>query len=605
MQCNSDLVRTTQEFDMDIYSTSILISLLIYIGVGNYAGRKVKHLEDYFVVGRQAPTLLIVGTLVASVLSTNAFLGETGFSYASQGGAYIIWPATWVTGYIFGAIYFGRYLRRSRVLTVAEFFGRRFNSDRVQIAAGVTVILGLGGYLLAVTQGTAVILSRLTPLDYSQALWVSWLSYTLFTLYSGSRGVIITDTIMFLLFTVVSFLALYYIVDAHHGWITALDGLVVLEEKPDLMTWHGAIGPGTDWDTPTDYFIWTVITGIAWSLVTAISPWQSSRYLMAKNEHVVIRSACIAAIVVAVSNLALFAAATVVNLSRTDIFPHEETMIWAAMNLMPPLMGAILLAGVMAAALSSATTFLSLVGFSVSRDISPSTTRDDQAMLRYSRIMIFIVGAVTLAIALNVEPNIFWLTYYVGTVFASSWGPVAFMSVWSKRITANAAYWGIITGFAGNVIPRFLDSLGIINLPSYLNPILIGGVISLFVVVFISRQGSVSEAEHAYRISLHQLPDGERNAAETVKTQRAAIGIAVFGALTSLLLVFLYVFPYQAATDTLGAGGHTDWLTGEALLSLAWAGIFVPLGIFAYRAVGRGYGTGEKGEPNHGADEDR
>jgi hypothetical protein len=41
---------------------------------------------------------------------------------------------------------------------------------------------------------------------------------------------------MFLLFTVVSFLALYYIVDAHQGWITALDGLVVLEEKPDLMT---------------------------------------------------------------------------------------------------------------------------------------------------------------------------------------------------------------------------------------------------------------------------------------------------------------------------------------------------------------------------------
>ena len=326
---------------------------------------------------------------------------------------------------------------------------------------------------------------------------------------------------------------------------------------------------------------------------------------MAKNEHVVIRSACIAAIVVAVSNLALFAAATVVNLSRTDIFPHEETMIWAAMNLMPPLMGAILLAGVMAAARSSATTFLSLVGFSVSRDISPSTTGDDQAMLRHSRIMIFIVGAVTLAIALNVEPNIFWLTYYVGTIFASSWGPVAFMSVWSKRIAANAAYWGIITGFAGNVIPRFLDSLGIINLPSYLNPILIGGVISLFVVVFISRQGSVSEAEHAYRISLHQLPDGERKAAETVKTQRAAIGVAVFGALTSVLLVFLYVFPYQATTDTLGAGGHTDWLTGEALLSLAWAGIFVPRGIFAYRAVGRSYGKGEKGESNHGADADR
>ena len=136
---------------MDIYSASILISILIYIAVGNYAGRKVKHLEDYFVVGRQAPTLLIVGTLVASVLSTNAFLGETGFSYATQGGAYILWPAIWISGYIYGALFFGRYLRRSRALTVAAFFGHRFDSSRVQAAAGVTIVLGLGGYLLITT----------------------------------------------------------------------------------------------------------------------------------------------------------------------------------------------------------------------------------------------------------------------------------------------------------------------------------------------------------------------------------------------------------------------------------------------------------------------
>ncbi len=301
---------------MDIYSASILISILVYIAVGNYAGRKVKDLEDYFVVGRQAPTLLIVGTLIASVLSTNAFLGETGFSYASQGGAFILWPATWVAGYVYGALFFGRYLRRSRALTVAEFFGRRFDSRRVQTAAGVTVILGLGGYLLAVTQGTAVILSQLTPLTYMQGLYVACVSYVLFTLYSGSRGVVITDTLMFLLFTVMSFLALYYIVDAHDGWLASLNGLVRLEEKPDLMTWHGAVGPGTEFGTSTDYMIWSIIIGIAWSLVTAVSPWQSSRYLMAKNEHVVIRSACFALIIVAVSNAALFAAATVVKIGR-------------------------------------------------------------------------------------------------------------------------------------------------------------------------------------------------------------------------------------------------------------------------------------------------
>ncbi|MDH5306777.1 MAG: sodium:solute symporter family protein [Myxococcales bacterium] len=579
---------------MDIYSTSILISLVIYALVGNYAGRKVKHLDDYFVAGRQAPTLLIVGTLVASVLSTNAFLGETGFSYATQGGAFILWPSIWVTGYVWGALFFGRYLRRSRALTVAEFFGRRFDSQPVQTAAGVTLVLGLGGYLLAVTQGADVIISQLAPLTYTEGLVVAWVSYTLFTLYSGSRGVVITDTMMFLLFTVMSFVAFYYIVDAHGGWLPTMDGLVRLKEKPELMSWHGIVGPGTEWNTPLDYAIWSVIIGIAWALVTAVSPWQSSRYLMAKSEHVVIRSACIAAVVIAVSNMALYAAATAVNLGKTDIFPDEQTMIWAAMNMMPPLMGALLLAGVTAAALSSATTFLSLVGFSVSQDIFPHTQRDDRSMLRFSRWVMLAVGAVTLGIGLFLPPNIFWLTYYVGTVYASSWGPVGFMSVWSDKITARAAYWGIITGFVGNVIPRLLDTLGWIDLPSYLNPVLVGGLISLAVVLWISRHGTVTDTERAHRLALHEMPAEERSAVQTKKTQWAALSVAACGTFLTVALLFFYVLPYQAATDTLREGDRLDWWSGETLLALAWAGLFVTWGIAAYTMVGRSYGKKEQ-----------
>ena len=69
---------------MNIYTVTIFISILVYVAVGNYAGRRVKNLEDYFVVGRQAPTLLIVGTLVASFLSTNTFLGDAGFPILEQ-----------------------------------------------------------------------------------------------------------------------------------------------------------------------------------------------------------------------------------------------------------------------------------------------------------------------------------------------------------------------------------------------------------------------------------------------------------------------------------------------------------------------------------------
>ena len=40
---------------MSVYAFGLLISIIVYLAVGSYAGRKVKHLEDYFVAGRKAP----------------------------------------------------------------------------------------------------------------------------------------------------------------------------------------------------------------------------------------------------------------------------------------------------------------------------------------------------------------------------------------------------------------------------------------------------------------------------------------------------------------------------------------------------------------------
>ncbi len=105
---------------MDIYTAAIAISLIVYIAIGNYAGRRVKKLDDYFVAGRNAPTIMIVGTLVASLMSTNAFLGETGFVYEGQAGPYLLWPGIAASFYVYGALLFGRYLRcRRHVLHTA------------------------------------------------------------------------------------------------------------------------------------------------------------------------------------------------------------------------------------------------------------------------------------------------------------------------------------------------------------------------------------------------------------------------------------------------------------------------------------------------------
>jgi Na+/proline symporter len=575
---------------VDIYSGAILISLVIYIVVGNYAGRRVKKLDDYFVAGRRAPTLLIVGTLVASVLSTNIFLGETGFVYEGQAGPYLLWPPIGAMGYIFGALLFGRYLRRSRAITVADYFGQRFNSHRVQAAAGITIIFGLGGYLLAVTQGTAILLSEITDFTFTQALVISWVSYTAFTMYSGSRGVILTDTLMFLLFTSVAMLALIFLIQDAGGWATSVRQLAVLPEKPDLMAWHGMVGSDTPFSSALHFALWNITLALAWGMVYAVSPWQSSRYLIARDEHVVVRAACIAAIFVTLMELTLYAAGAVINLSDPGIQPSELVIIYAAMNLLPELMGAMLLAGIMAAGLSSASTFLSLVGFSVSNDLFSHEAVDENRMLKLSRLAMLVVGVVTLLVAFYSPVDIFWLTYFVGTLFASSWGPVGLMSVWSKRITSEAAFWGIISGFVFNAGPKALEYLGWIELPIWLDPILLGGLVSLAVVLVLSYLGRVSRAERVYRMRLHRIPEQEISGRKSRLTLYAPLALAVYSVTMCTVLITIYVRPYQEITGTLGAAGGIDWLSGEALLVLASPVVVLPTAFIAWRMIRKSYG---------------
>ena len=59
---------------MNIYFLGMLISMVFYIVLGIVISRKVKNVNDFFVAGRQAPTLLIVGSLVASYCSTGLFI---------------------------------------------------------------------------------------------------------------------------------------------------------------------------------------------------------------------------------------------------------------------------------------------------------------------------------------------------------------------------------------------------------------------------------------------------------------------------------------------------------------------------------------------------
>ena len=542
---------------MNSFQLGIVASLVCYLAIGWYAGKRVRHLEDFFVAGRNAPTILILGTLVASFMSTNAFMGEAGMSYQGHAPLVIIMTCFNCLGYIVGAVFFGRYLRRSEALTVPAFFRARFNSRRIQMFAGISIVVGLSAYLLAVTWGMALIITEVTGFSEVAAILLVWISYTLFTLYSGSRGVILTDTVMFLLFSAIIVITCFFIVDAAGGWFSAIQSLAVYEAQPGIIAWHGRIGPDVYWQTEWEALIWASILGVAWGIVVAVSPWQTSRYLMARSEHVVLRSACGALIAMLLLYLITNFAAATVNLINPDITPAESTMIWVAMNLLPAALGAVLICGVLAAGLSSASTFLSLVGFSVSHDILGSSSEQGSAggdnntesrlHLRAARLAMLMVGLSVIGLALLLPRNIYWLTHFAGPLFASSWGVVAFMSIWSERLTEAGAFWGMVAGFGVNVTMNALSLAGWVQWPVVADPILVGVVSSYLVVRVVSNRGVVSVTEANYREALHRMPPQERDPAVIRQTLVWPKVMVAMGAMIAVALTLFYAVPYRQA----------------------------------------------------------
>ena len=302
---------------------------------------------------------------------------------------------------------------------------------------------------------------------------------------------------------------------------------------------------------------------------------------MARDEHVVLRAAILAAFCVIALQMLVYGIGGLMNLAKADITPSETVLIWAAQTMVPEMLGAFLLAGIVAAALSSASTFLSLVGFSVSNDIGKKPLA---LTVNTTRKIMLATSLVVLVCCYFFPPNIFWFMLFIGTVFASSWGPVGLMSIWSKRITRDAAFWGMVSGFFMNVIPATVDYLGIYAMPEYY-PAVIGTVVSIAVILVVSARGEVSREEKIYRMRLHQPPACDIDRAKTIKTLLAPLGLMIYGMTIPFLLLKYYVVPYQIGTGEILADGSVNWNTPEALISLSAFALHVPLALLAMKVI--------------------
>ena len=352
---------------MNIYFLGMCISMVIYVIIGMLVSRQVKSVDDYYVAGRRAPVLLISGSMIASYASCSLFMGDAAQCYAGAFSSLIILSTIQVAGYIIGSVFFGRYLRRSKVLTIPDFFGKRFASTKVKKIAAFTAVVTMSVYMLSVTQGIGTLMSVVTNVDYKICIILSLIVVTFVTVISGSSGVLITDTLMASVFTISLFVSAIAIANHTGGWYSSIQQIAEYPDFTRLLSWSGK--PGAVYNTGLENILWGIDYGVVWLSVCMVGPWQSSRYLMAKNEHTVVRSSFISALGIFFIEFFAGMAAVMVRLSNPDMADSSQVLIWAAMNILPTVLGVILLTGVLAAGISSGTTFMSLVGASIANDI--------------------------------------------------------------------------------------------------------------------------------------------------------------------------------------------------------------------------------------------
>ena len=357
---------------------------------------------------------------------------------------------------------------------------------------------------------------------------------------------LVTETVMFLVFLAAALLGLPFVIDAAGGWFAGIGDLATSQSNPGIIAWTNNL----DYRFPSgmENLAWAITYGLVWAMVVAVSPWQTSRYLMAKDEHVVMRSAALASIGVIVVTTAIYFTAAFVYAVNPHLADSSTVIIWAAMNLMPTVVGVVLLTGILSAGISSASTFLSLIGFSLTSDLFSKTGKTGRALM-FSRIGMGAASLVVLAIAYFNPPQIFVIMYFGGTVIASSWGIVAIASVWSKRLSEFGAFLGMLFGFLGCVVAKAGSAFADIDLPLWLDPFFVGLAASAVGMVVGSIVKKPSLEESRFREGLFiRPPDTEKEPAIRWKrTHALTYAYVAFGVCVGLFFVFMYAVPYALA----------------------------------------------------------
>lgn len=479
----------------------IIVAMILYfgvvIGIGVfYTKRSNKNSDEYFIGGRSLGPWLTALSAEASDMSGWLLMGLPGLAYFT-GCSSAGWTAVGlIIGTYFNWKFVAKRLRRyseiaNNSITIPDFFSNRFHDTKkiLMTISAIIIFVFFSVYVGSCFVTCGKLFHTLFCLDYVTMMIIAAFIVFAYTFMGGYLSVCTTDLIQSILMCCALFVVFV-------GSICQAGGVEnianALHDIPGFISLLQSAVPQLDgtFGTPDQIGIITIVSSISWGLGYLGIPHILVRFMSIRDEKEITKSRWIAVIWLIIS----LACAVCIGLVGRALLPDqfitqsdaENIFVVLSRILLPSFLCGLVSTGILAASMSSSSSYLLIAGSSIAKNIYKglfNKKATDKQVMICARITLIIVMLFGILIALSSDSTIFAITSYAWAGFGASFGPLILFSLYWKRTNLTGAIAGMVTGGVSVIVYEvFLTPLGgIFELYSLLPCFILSCIIILIV----------------------------------------------------------------------------------------------------------------------------
>ena len=453
----------------------ILIAMVIYMGIVVFIGiffakRANKSSEDYFLGGRSLGPWVTAMSAEASDMSGWLLMGLPGVAYWC-GLADAMWTAiglaigTYLNWIIVSKRLRSYSVRANNSITLPEFFSNRFREKNPVIMsfAAFFILIFFTVYTASCFVACGKLFSTLFGLPYVWMMLLGAVFVLVYTILGGFLAESASD-FMQAIVMIIALAVIVIISTAEAGGIGAV--IENANNIPGFFEFFGVASPVTNeageqlvnagapvWGEAKTYGFLSVASCLAWGLGYFGMPQVLLRFMAIRRKDELAYSRRIAMIWVVIS----LAVAVFIGIVGRSLFPTafitatsaENIFIKLATSSLPAIFAGFVMAGILAATISSSDSYLLIAASAFAKNIFNGVCKknatDKQVML-VSRITLLAIAVVAALLALDEDSVIFNIVSFAWAGFGATFGPLMIFSLFWKRINRAGAIAGMVSG---------------------------------------------------------------------------------------------------------------------------------------------------------------